>query len=45
MYGYFTNKSKHRPIIKNKYKYIAIYYKNRNEKPPKKFNNYQKPFK
>ena len=32
MYGYFTNKSKHRLIIKNKHKYMAIYYKNRKRK-------------
>ena len=29
MYDYFTNKSKHRLIVKDKHKYIAIYYKNR----------------
>ena len=39
MYDYFTNKNKHRLIIKNKHKYMAIYYKNRyrnqkNKKPP-----------
>ena len=29
MYGYFANKSKHRLIIKNIYKNMAIYLKNR----------------
>ena len=29
MYGYFANKSKYRLIVKNKPKYMAIYYKNR----------------
>ena len=29
MYGYFANKSKHRLIIKNMYKNMAIYLKNR----------------
>ena len=32
MFDYFTNKSKHRLIVKNKHKYMAIYYKNRNKK-------------
>ena len=29
MYDYFTNKSKHRLIVKNKHKFMTIYYKNR----------------
>ena len=29
MYGYFANKSKHRLIVKNIYKNMAIYLKNR----------------
>ena len=29
MYGYFANKSKHRLIVKNIYKKMAIYLKNR----------------
>ena len=29
MYGYFTNKNKHMLLVKNKHKYMAIYYKNR----------------
>ena len=29
MYDYFGNKNKHRLIVKNKHKYMIIYYKNR----------------
>ena len=48
MYGYFTNKSKYRLIVKNIYKNITIYLKNRkiNGKDAKKknenMNNYVK---
>ena len=36
MYGYFANKSKHRLIVKNIYKNMAIYLKNRKKKIHKK---------
>ena len=29
MYGHFANKNKHRLIVKNKYKNMTIYLKNR----------------
>ena len=32
MYGYFANKSKHRLIVKNIYKNMTIYLKNRKKK-------------
>ena len=35
IYDYFANKSKHKLIIKNKHKNIAIYLKNRKKSHPK----------
>ena len=37
MYDYFTNKNKHRLIVKNKYNYMAIYYKNENKYKYKRY--------
>ena len=38
MYGYFANKSKHRLIVKNIHKNMAIYLKNRKSFGPHAIN-------
>ena len=39
MYDYFVNKNKHRLIVKNEHKNMAIYLKNRKKKDVRKRKN------